>query len=167
MASMILIAAQRLGSTLYQAGTALDSVTDAALITKLQAEGGVLLPAATVGASATALAQSLQKRGGLFNEDSAASLLLLAAVVGLGAVQFVPDVTLVAGTKTINTGVTIKSTSAIIAYLKTPGGTMGARYKVAKVAGDPGTGSFTITATDAAGATVATDTSVYDVLIVG
>lgn len=166
MASMILIAAQRLGSTLYQAGTALDSVTDAALITKLQAEGGVLLPAATVGAAAV-LAQAMQKRGGLFNEDSAASLLLLAAVVGLGAAQFVPDVTLVAGTKTINTGVTIKSTSAIIAYLKTPGGTMGARYKVAKVAGDPGTGSFTITATDAAGATVATDTSVYDVLIVG
>jgi hypothetical protein len=79
--------------------------------------------------------------------------------------------TLVAGTKTINTGVTITSASKIFLQPNTPsGGTQGVKYKVPDAGltvGAPGTGAFIVTAVDNAGATVATDVSTVNYLIVG
>lgn len=78
----------------------------------------------------------------------------LTAEVGRG------QATLVAGTVTVTmTG--IQNTSKVIPTLTTPGGTMGARLKV----GVTGGSGFTLTAVDTSGATVATDTSVYDYVV--
>lgn len=78
--------------------------------------------------------------------------------------------TLVAGTKTVNTGVKITSSSKVFVSLNTPaGGTQGVKYKVpdaSLVTGEAGTGAFAITAVDAAGATVATDTSTINYMVV-
>jgi hypothetical protein len=64
--------------------------------------------------------------------------------------------TLVTGTKTVSqAGIT--SLSVITLTLTAHGGTAGARYKVV-----PSAGQFIVTAVDAAGATVATDTSSFN-----
>lgn len=74
--------------------------------------------------------------------------------------------TLVAGVKTVNTDITITASSKVYLQLVTPGGTMGAHHKVGTlVVGGPGTGAFTITAVDASGTLVNTDTSVFNFLI--
>lgn len=79
----------------------------------------------------------------------------LTAEVGRG------QATLVAGTVTVAmTG--IQNTSKVIPTLTTPGGTMGARLKV----GVTGGSGFTLTSVDISGATVATDTSVLDYLVI-
>lgn len=79
--------------------------------------------------------------------------------------------TLVAGTKALATGITITPNSKVFVSLDTPGGgTQGVKYKVpdaSLVNGGPGTGEFIVTAVDNAGATVATDTSTINYLIVG
>jgi hypothetical protein len=68
-------------------------------------------------------------------------------------------VTLVAGVGTVSNS-NVKNVSVLQPSLKTPGGTMGLKWKVAL----SGT-TFTITSVDASGATVITDTSVLDYLI--
>jgi len=78
--------------------------------------------------------------------------------------------TLVSGTKTINTGITITASSRILLQMTAPGaGALGDKHKVTgKTVGGPGTGAFTVTAIAAAdGTTVATDVSVHDYVIVG
>lgn len=78
--------------------------------------------------------------------------------------------TLVAGTKTINTGITITATSRVFVSRTAQGGTSTgviAYECVSKTAGAPGTGSITIQANNAAGTIVNTDTSTVDYLIVG
>lgn len=78
--------------------------------------------------------------------------------------------TLVSGTITISTGIRIASTSTttIFLTLNTPSGTLGAHYTAnGLVVGGPGTGAFTITSVDTSGATVTTDNSTLNYLIVG
>lgn len=79
------------------------------------------------------------------------------------------SVTLISGTKTINTGITIAAGSTIWVQLTTPGGVTGAGYKISgRVNGGPGTGTFIITSIAAAdGSTVVTDTSVINYWILG
>lgn len=75
--------------------------------------------------------------------------------------------TLVAGTKTINTGITITANSRIII---TPSltGQAGVKYVVtARTVGAPGTGAFTVQAQDATGTLVNTDVSTFDYVIKG
>lgn len=79
--------------------------------------------------------------------------------------------TLVAGTKTVNTGLTLTAASKVYLQLNTPsGGTQGVKYKVpdaSLVVGGPGVGAFTATGVDNTGATVATDGSTLNFLVVG
>lgn len=80
------------------------------------------------------------------------------------------SLTLVTGTKVINTVITITAASKIFLQMVTPGGAgNGVQYKLTSVTvGAPSTGAFTVTAVDAAsGATVASDVSVLNYLIVG
>ena len=80
-------------------------------------------------------------------------------------------VTLAAGVKTLAAGISISAGSKVFVSLNTPGGaTQGVKYKVpdaSLVVGIPGVGAFTVTATDNTGATVATDVSTVNYLIVG
>ncbi len=73
--------------------------------------------------------------------------------------------TLVSGVATIS-NLWVNDATAVIVELTTPGGTMGARLKIAKTNG-AGNGSVTITAVAADGSTVATDTSTLFVKLVG
>jgi len=78
--------------------------------------------------------------------------------------------TLVAGTKTINTGVVITATSRIFFNRTAQGGTSTAvaNYDCTnKTAGAAGVGAFTVQASTVAGVIVNTDTSTLDYLIVG
>jgi len=75
--------------------------------------------------------------------------------------------TLVAGTKTINTGITITANSRIFLQPTLTGQT-GTKYVVtSKTVGAPGTGAFVIQAQDATGSLVNTDVSTIDYLIRG
>jgi hypothetical protein len=73
--------------------------------------------------------------------------------------------TLVSGVATLS-NLWITAMSGVNVELTTPGGTMGARIKVAKTPG-AGNGSVVITAVDPSGATVTTDTSTLFVKILG
>jgi hypothetical protein len=79
-------------------------------------------------------------------------------------------VTLVAGTFTLSTGIVISASSKVLVSLNTPAGVpQGVNYKVpdaSLVVGASGVGAFTVTATDSAGALVATDSSTINYLIV-
>lgn len=79
--------------------------------------------------------------------------------------------TLVAGVVTLAAGITITASSRIFVGINTPAGAaLGVSHKIpsgSRVVGGPGTGAFTVTAIDATGATVVTDTSTIDYLIVG
>lgn len=88
--------------------------------------------------------------------------------LGTSSITFRPmtqetSAALVSGTITLS-NLWIATTSSVNIELTTPGGTMGARLKVAKTAG-AGNGSVTITAVDTSGATVTTDTSTLYVKI--
>lgn len=79
-------------------------------------------------------------------------------------------VTLVAGTVTVSTGVTLTSASRIILSRTAQGGTSTGviGYDVSsKTVGAPGTGAFTVIASNAAGTIVNTDTSTLDYIIIG
>lgn len=80
------------------------------------------------------------------------------------------QVTLVAGTVTVNAGITITANSKVFVQLVTPGaGASGTRYKVhGLVEGGPGVGAFSVTAVDsnAGDNIVNTDVSVLDYVIV-
>jgi glyoxylate utilization-related uncharacterized protein len=79
-------------------------------------------------------------------------------------------ITLVAGTITVATGITITSGSRILLTRTAQGGTSATvvDYMVtAKTVGAPGTGAFTVTAATGPGVTVATDTSTLDYIIIG
>jgi hypothetical protein len=78
--------------------------------------------------------------------------------------------TLVAGTKTIATGITITANSRVLLTRTAQGGTSTAVVEydcTAKTVGAPGTGAFTVVAATIAGATVTTDTSTLDYVIIG
>lgn len=72
--------------------------------------------------------------------------------------------TLVSGTVTVSTAAAL-TTSTILVSLNTPGGTLGADYKVATASIVNGT-SFVIAAINSAGATVTTDTSTINWVII-
>lgn len=73
---------------------------------------------------------------------------------------------LVAGTVTVViSSMQVFATSRVFVTLAAHGGTAGARYLATVTAGVAGVGSITLTAKDAAGATVATDTSTLNYLI--
>lgn len=77
--------------------------------------------------------------------------------------------TLVAGVATVAAGITITASSQVFTSMEAPGGTIGSDWKVptaGMVVGAPGTGAFTVTAINTSGATVTTDTSVLNCLIV-
>lgn len=75
--------------------------------------------------------------------------------------------TLIAGTKTINTVIVMTANSVVLLQPTESGGTAGTRYKVTgKTAGVAGVGAFTVTAIDTAGSLVNTDTSTFDFVIV-
>jgi len=98
-----------------------------------------------------------------------ADILALQSQVG-GGLQ-AGTLTLVGGTKTVNTGITITAASKVFLQLNTPSGaTQGVKYKVpdaSLVVGGQGTGAFTATAVDNTGAAVATDVSTLNYLIIG
>jgi hypothetical protein len=79
--------------------------------------------------------------------------------------------TLSGGTFTVNSGITINSTTTtriMLTLLTATGVTLGNSYKVTSlVAGGPGTGAFTVTAINTSGATVATDGSILSYIIFG
>ena len=78
--------------------------------------------------------------------------------------------TLAAGTKTVNTVVTITANSIILVTLETPAGTRTgfAGYKITAIsAGVPGVGSFVITAIDDSAATLGSCTDVVFFHIIG
>lgn len=79
------------------------------------------------------------------------------------------QITLVAGTLSITTGITVRSatTTRIWTQMRTPGGVAnGVAYKLTnQTAGAPGTGRIDVTAAGTDGTTVMTDVSVLDVLI--
>lgn len=83
----------------------------------------------------------------------------------------VTQVTLVAGTKTVNTGITITAASRVVPILVTPGaGASGTRYAISGLTvGGAGVGAFTVTAKDSGAGDnlVNTDVSVLDCLIIG
>lgn len=90
--------------------------------------------------------------------------------LGTTSITFKPltqhsSATLVSGEVTLS-NLWVTDATAVIAELTTPGGTMGARLKIAKTNG-AGTGSVTITAVAADGTTVTTDTSTLFVKLVG
>lgn len=176
------------GQTLkLQAGEVVD---DAQFdITKIQAAGGVLWPQGTAlidAASTLALALRKNKASNELAVDAvmlaavakqlqsvdeaaiatqAAQLALLPARIQTGTV------TLAAGTVTKSTGITITANSKVFLTLNTPGGgTNGSQYKVpdaSLVVGAPGVGTFVATAVGTNGATVNTDVSTLNYLIVG
>lgn len=166
MAKKVLINNITAGSTRYLAGAEFDTVSDATQIALIAGAGGVLLakeiPAV---AAAQALAASLRLRGGAPDEEALAQI-FDAALQSASAVQSVSGA-MVLGVLTINTGITVTAATRALPVLRTPGGTMGARFKTVLTVGGPGTGAVVVTATDAAGATVATDTSTYDVILLG
>lgn len=79
--------------------------------------------------------------------------------------------TLAAGVRTINTGITITANSVVTLQLTSGGAaTSGARYRVhTKVVGGPGVGAFSVAAIDSASGNnvVNTDVSVFDYTIIG
>lgn len=80
------------------------------------------------------------------------------------------EATLVAGTVTIATGITVTATSRVFVSRTAQGGTSTgviAYECTAKTVGAPGTGAITLRANNAAGTIVNTDTSTLDYLIVG
>lgn len=169
-AKKILINNVTVGTLRFFAGTELDATTDAADLTKIVAAGGVVFPKENAAVAAAALvARGMKVRGGAVDEDELASLMQSAAVQG-AMVQFV-DITLVAGTLTVNTDITITANSKVIPYLRVPGaGVSGTRYAITGITvGVPGTGAFTVTAKDSAAGnnTVATDVSQLTCVIIG
>lgn len=170
MAQYYLINALVFAGNALSPGSLIDDTTDDT--TALQTAGAVLWPAtdATIAAAAT-VAQNAKKNRGA-NELELASIMQAA----VDSVQRANDTlnvlaagtaTLVAGTVTVAAKVT--ATSRILTSLNTPGGGgNGVDYKApaaSRVVGAPG--SFVITAVDAAGATVATDVSTVDWVVVG
>lgn len=168
MAKKILINPTLVGSRFFQPGTEFDTVGDAADIATIASVGGVLVPKELVATMAP-LALQVKSRAAQFSDSAAASLMLIAALAGgLGAIQ-VAQVVLVAGVGPTSLGANLTVTAATKAFqsLRTPGGTLGAAYKIGYTVGAAGVGQITVTAVDTAGATVATDTSTIDLIIVG
>ncbi len=151
----------------YYAGAEFDTVQDAALITSLAAGGAVFAPNEIPAVAAAALiAQQMLKSGQLATDDSAASNVMMGALLSLSAKQSF-DLTLVAGTRAKSDTLTIGPNTTAQATLKTAGGTAGPRLLIALVQGGPGVGSVTVTSVDAAGALVNTDTSTYTITLSG
>ena len=94
-----------------------------------------------------------------FLSNGGISLLIAGArlTYKTGTNQAVGSATLVAGAVTV-ANTTVTANTKVMVQLLTPAGTMGLRYKYSVSAGV----GFTITAVDASGATVTTDTSVVD-----
>lgn len=79
------------------------------------------------------------------------------------------QVTLVSGVATVSAGITITANSLVFTSMEAPSGTLGTDWKVPTsqmVVGGPGTGAFTVTAISTSGATVTTDDSTLNYLIV-
>jgi hypothetical protein len=116
--------------------------------------------ASTASASATVIVPA----------DSPTAGRWLALVAGATPVVQSGTLTLVAGTKTINTGVVITATSRIFYQRTAQGGTSTAvaNYDTTnKTAGVAGVGAFTVQASTVAGVIVNTDTSTLDYVIIG
>ena len=132
---------------------------------------GVTMPAG--GALTTG--QVLRATGAATAAYGAVNLANSSAVTGVLPAGNLPlqvtQVTLVAGTKTVNTGITITASSRVIPVLVTPGaGASGTRYAISGLTvGGAGVGAFTITAKDSGAGdnTVNTDVSVIDCIIIG
>ncbi len=156
------------GSNMQSAGSEFDATTDAVLIAQLQANGGVFLPKEIPAvAAAAALATTGKMRGALATNPSMFADIIASSLLADNATQRL-TMTLVRGVATVNSGITIRSSTRVLPQLLTPAGTMGAGgIKVAKVVGGPGAGSVTLTAVGLDGSTTTTDTSVYEVTLLG
>lgn len=155
------------GSRQFYAGTEFDTVSEAQTIAQLTSCGGIFLPKENPQVAAAALqAQALLKRGGLATDEGAAAAIMQAALASVTAKRSF-DLTLIAGTRAKSDDLTITANTTVSVALKTPIGTGGQRYLPALVVGGPGTGSVTVTAIDAAGATVIADLSVVTVTLQG
>lgn len=124
-------------------------------VAAIQAAGGVLWSSAdAVVAAAAAVASKAKARGA----DEAELNAIMQAGINNNVKQSdqTGEAVLVAGTVTVST-LTLNAGSVVMIQKKTPGGTSGVGYKYVVTPGAPG--SLVITAVDAAGATVATDTS--------
>ncbi len=101
--------------------------------------------------------------------DEAAIATAVAQLALLPARVQVGTITLASGTKSLATGIVITASSKVFVSLNTPGGTMGTNYKVpdaSLVVGISGVGTFVASAVDGSGATVTTDTSTLNYMIV-
>lgn len=157
----------------HMPGELVDS--NSANTTAMTAAGALLWPASnTTIAAAAAIAQNALKNRGANETELAAIMNAAVEQVQLtndaNNVTSAGTVTLVAGTKTVNTGITITASSVVLTSMNTPGGGgNGVDYKVPSaslVVGGPGVGAFVVTAVDATGATVATDVSTINYLVV-
>lgn len=139
--------------------------------TSIVGVNGVTMPAG--GALTTG--QVLRATGAAAAAYGAVNLASSDAVTGVLPAANLPiqvtQVTLVAGTKTVNTGITITAASRVVPILVTPGaGASGTRYAISGLTvGGAGVGAFTVTAKDSGAGDnlVNTDVSVLDCLIIG
>ena len=131
----------------------------------------VVLAATSDGNGASRV--GLEDAGGLYTAtqvEAALAEVMAKANLALPTAKIqTGSLTLVAGAKTLAAGITITAQSKVFLQMSAAGaGALGAAYTVdGLVVGAPGTGAFTVTAVDAAGAPVATDISVHSFLIVG
>ncbi len=165
----------RSGAWFLPCGTSTDAITQANVgqmawiiddqTVGLTDGGGTRSPAGPILGFDTVLGLPLIGIGPAFLAVSA------GAASGNPKIQTIKGVTLVAGTATVNTGITLTTASVITPVLFTPGAAVaGARYKItARTNGAAGTATFTVTACDltSGGALVNTDISVLDFVITG
>jgi hypothetical protein len=167
MAQWILMNNVRAGTSTMRAGSVVDDAVEN--LAAIRASGGVLLPAsdATLAAAAAAL-RDVGRNAGLPIEGNP-EFAMLAAMMPF--VQTLGPLALVAGTLTVNTGITVTARTRVIPVLAVPGaGVSGTRYAITGlVVGSPGTGAFTCTAKDSAAGnnTVATDVSTLYFILIG
>jgi hypothetical protein len=151
------------------AGNFASTTAMAALVPKQRADGML----ATVGQTAWQFDITSTASAGatvIVPADSPTAGRWLQLVAGFTPTIQSGTLTLVAGTKTINTGIVVTATSRIFFNRTAQGGTSTGvtNYDVTnKTAGAAGTGAFTVQASTVAGVIVNTDTSTLDYLIVG
>ncbi len=164
MATFILlnsiVFAGRTGPTWISAGSTINSATQDT--TKITAAGGVLWPSADPQIAAAAVAAVKAKKNGA--DDVALNFIMQAGVNNVAKQQEqIGSAVLVAGTVVVS-GLSLTPQSTVLFNLTTPGGTLGAAYKVVL---NVGAGTATFTAIDTAGALVNTDTSTLSYVVVG
>lgn len=167
MAKLILVVGAVGGGQRNLAGAEFDS-TDP-VVAQMQSAGAVFVPKELVTAQQLNVLAAKGRGAGAI-DPNIFGLMLLASLASQSLKRSF-DLTLVAGTMTTATqgpsDLTVGPNTSGMVQLKTPGGTGGARYRLQLTQGAAGSGVAVVTAVDAAGALVNTDTSVVTVTLFG